>query len=141
AHDVLVVGDASEVVIDLELFFFFFQAEDGIRDLTVTGVQTCALPILPAAQTVDNVTVLNGVYSDAQALRGEADYTSHCAGCHADDLSGYQSILKGNRFMNEYREAPLYRLFEKMKTTMPRNAAGTLSDQTYIDILSYILKA
>src|SRR6266496_4557963 len=28
------------------LFFFFFQAEDGIRDLYVTGVQTCALPIL-----------------------------------------------------------------------------------------------
>src|SRR5205085_5872344 len=28
------------------VFFFFFQAEDGIRDLTVTGVQTCALPIL-----------------------------------------------------------------------------------------------
>src|SRR5207248_4798450 len=27
--------------------FFFFQAEDGIRDRTVTGVQTCALPILP----------------------------------------------------------------------------------------------
>src|SRR2546427_5182440 len=27
------------------LYFFFFQAEDGIRDLTVTGVQTCALPI------------------------------------------------------------------------------------------------
>src|SRR2546430_13733382 len=26
--------------------FFFFQAEDGIRDLTVTGVQTCALPIV-----------------------------------------------------------------------------------------------
>src|SRR5207248_8115117 len=29
--------------------FFFFQAEDGIRDRTVTGVQTCALPILLAA--------------------------------------------------------------------------------------------
>src|SRR5438270_6015396 len=29
-------------------FFFFFQAEDGIRDLTVTGVQTCALPIFTA---------------------------------------------------------------------------------------------
>src|SRR2546430_2277587 len=28
------------------IFFFFCQAEDGIRDLTVTGVQTCALPIL-----------------------------------------------------------------------------------------------
>src|SRR2546430_5348132 len=29
--------------------FFFFQAEDGIRDLTVTGVQTCALPISGSA--------------------------------------------------------------------------------------------
>src|SRR5436189_6203487 len=28
--------------------FFFFQAEDGIRDTSVTGVQTCALPIFPA---------------------------------------------------------------------------------------------
>src|SRR2546421_6629507 len=28
------------------IYFFFFQAEDGIRDLIVTGVQTCALPIL-----------------------------------------------------------------------------------------------
>src|SRR2546429_2942348 len=27
--------------------FFFFQAEDGIRDVAVTGVQTCALPIFP----------------------------------------------------------------------------------------------
>src|SRR5256886_7389522 len=32
-------------------FCFFFQAEDGIRDLTVTGVQTCALPILQAIAT------------------------------------------------------------------------------------------
>src|SRR2546426_4061033 len=30
------------------LIFFFFQAEDGIRDYKVTGVQTCALPISPA---------------------------------------------------------------------------------------------
>src|SRR5256885_6878207 len=30
----------------LLFFFFFFQAEDGIRDYKVTGVQTCALPIL-----------------------------------------------------------------------------------------------
>src|SRR5438445_12934505 len=29
------------------MFFFFFQAEDGIRDIGVTGVQTCALQILP----------------------------------------------------------------------------------------------
>src|SRR3989475_2423069 len=39
------------------ILFFFFQAEDGIRDLTVTGVQTCALPIWvlrrPAAPTFE----------------------------------------------------------------------------------------
>src|SRR6266516_5474242 len=34
------------------VFFFFFQAEDGIRDRTVTGVQTCALPIFFFATTV-----------------------------------------------------------------------------------------
>src|SRR5207237_7640446 len=31
------------------VFFFFFQAEDGIRDSSVTGVQTCALPIFQSA--------------------------------------------------------------------------------------------
>src|SRR5438270_9703785 len=33
--------------------FFFFQAEDGIRDLTVTGVQTCALPIYRLDDSLD----------------------------------------------------------------------------------------
>src|SRR5256886_8907750 len=33
------------VLCSIGVYFFFFQAEDGIRDLTVTGVQTCALPI------------------------------------------------------------------------------------------------
>src|SRR5690606_40780252 len=33
------------VLLTVHLFFFFFQAEDGIRDFHVTGVQTCALPI------------------------------------------------------------------------------------------------
>src|SRR5206468_4379607 len=35
---------ASDITL-FNFFFFFFQAEDGIRDLIVTGVQTCALPI------------------------------------------------------------------------------------------------
>src|SRR5690606_40892733 len=35
------------------VFFFFFQAEDGIRDFHVTGVQTCALPIYLHVLTVD----------------------------------------------------------------------------------------
>src|SRR3989337_3093984 len=39
------------VVVLVVVFFFFFQAEDGIRDATVTGVQTCALPIQAEGHT------------------------------------------------------------------------------------------
>src|SRR5436309_9465848 len=43
---ILSVGDMMA-----HLFFFFFQAEDGIRDFHVTGVQTCALPISSGTST------------------------------------------------------------------------------------------
>src|SRR2546430_5290613 len=39
------------------IYFFFFQAEDGIRDLTVTGVQTCALPISVTHPTLCRIQV------------------------------------------------------------------------------------
>ena len=39
------------------VFFFFFQAEDGIRDTSVTGVQTCALPILFVTPALGVVSV------------------------------------------------------------------------------------
>src|SRR5256886_5446510 len=53
-------------------FFFFFQAEDGIRDLTVTGVQTCALPICSHGTkrnvgSVISKTVRSGTGTFAQA--------------------------------------------------------------------------
>src|SRR5256885_9527516 len=41
----------------VKLSFFFFQAEDGIRDYKVTGVQTCALPILVYAGIVALIAV------------------------------------------------------------------------------------
>src|SRR3989454_4051267 len=64
----------------LYFFFFFFQAEDGIRDYKVTGVQTCALPILSGRneehaierQQLEHlvgeqqVTVVNGVERAAE---------------------------------------------------------------------------
>src|SRR5690625_778132 len=53
--------------------FFFFQAEDGIRDGHVTGVQTCALPILPAviealARAVDDIRADPTVAVEAAAV-------------------------------------------------------------------------
>src|SRR5207248_6140873 len=54
------------------VFFFFFQAEDGIRDRTVTGVQTCALPIsrnpLFAAQRMGQPRLYNASTSLAKNL-------------------------------------------------------------------------
>src|SRR5258707_9140299 len=45
-------------VIGVQTFVFFFQAEDGIRDIGVTGVQTCALPIY----SITPKTVIRGAY-------------------------------------------------------------------------------
>src|SRR2546427_8059427 len=50
------------------LSFFFFQAEDGIRDLTVTGVQTCALPISAFSRA-------------AQSMALPAAFSPCCPGC------------------------------------------------------------
>src|SRR3989442_2722928 len=41
--------------------FFFFQAEDGIRDADVTGVQTCALPILELREAILSAVAVSGI--------------------------------------------------------------------------------
>src|SRR5258706_9652106 len=53
-------------------FFFFFQAEDGIRDWSVTGVQTCALPISPRREKSTACRVAPGATRQAVlfSLRG-----------------------------------------------------------------------
>src|SRR6266852_8045963 len=53
------------------VFFFFFQAEDGIRDATVTGVQTCALPI-SALVLVSLGVLVRRVVADQQHSRAAA---------------------------------------------------------------------
>src|SRR5205085_4576302 len=49
-------------------FFFFFQAEDGIRDLTVTGVQTCALPIFAAVVSGSQYFIRTGWKINIRAM-------------------------------------------------------------------------
>ena len=48
------------VAVFIARYFFFFQAEDGIRDHCVTGVQTCGLPILPGVLATFN-TILKPI--------------------------------------------------------------------------------
>lgn len=100
-----------------------------------------AFNVVILAQSTDvPATVWQGVYTEAQASRGQSEYTTHCASCHRDDLSGYNDILRGRRFMEKYRESSLHLLFDKTKTTMPRGAPATLSDSVYVDIVAYMLK-
>src|SRR2546430_8824099 len=50
------------------IFFFFFQAEDGIRDLTVTGVQTCALPICQRQEEFAQQRIVTQSREDGEAV-------------------------------------------------------------------------
>ena len=53
-------------------FIFFFQAEDGIRDYKVTGVQTCALPILLLRQFTETINHIHQQTTAAEKIL--ADY-------------------------------------------------------------------
>src|SRR5256884_1102830 len=55
-------------------FFFFFQAEDGIRDVAVTGVQTCALPI---SLTVCHWQTVKAREAEVHAIGASADEARH----------------------------------------------------------------
>src|SRR2546430_14835728 len=77
-------------------YFFFFQAEDGIRDLTVTGVQTCALPIsFPQYNQVNAYQVTEG-YSRYNAAVFE--WTKRVTNGWGGRISYTYSILKDNQF-------------------------------------------
>ena len=86
-------------------------------------------------------TVWDGVYTADQAERGKTAYTQNCVGCHKPDLLGIEGSMKGEPFIERRREDNLETLFLDMKATMPRGNPGGLPDQTYADIISYLLKS
>src|SRR2546430_15751575 len=99
-------------------FFFFFQAEDGIRDLTVTGVQTCALPIcFFSAAAIGEFRVVEGAdgfNSDGDSRRTGCstgfDGSAGCAGVVAadDEESGrWPRILGSARTATMTRNAAI----------------------------------
>ncbi len=83
-------------------------------------------------------TVLDGVYTTAQANRGAAAYSRYCIGCHeGQDADGPE--LSGRVFMDRWREDSLDPLFMFIKTSMPGNTPGSLEDATVADLMAYIL--
>src|SRR5687768_1567302 len=71
------------------LFFFFFQAEDGIRDVAVTGVQTCALPIFEIVPAHTLQTIL---WAEADRMRSLA--------INQDNLKNQQEVVKNEVRVN-----------------------------------------
>jgi quinoprotein glucose dehydrogenase len=98
------------------------------------------VPLLFLANVACGQTVWDGVYTADQAKRGEAAYSQYCIRCHKADLLGIEGAMKGEPFMERRREDNLETLFLDMKATMPRGNPGGLPDQTYTDIISYLLK-
>ena len=94
-----------------------------------------------AAQTPTKKTILDGVYTTSQAARGKESFVMQCGACHSEDLSGKSApALKGDQFIKNWREYSLEALYSYIKENMPRGKEK-LTDNIYLDILSYILQA
>jgi mono/diheme cytochrome c family protein len=86
-------------------------------------------------------TTLDGVYTEAQAKRGEAVYTRVCAGCHQPDLSGdgQTPALTGKDFNMDWIDLSLGDLFERTRISMPADKPGSLAPADVADVIAFLL--
>ena len=85
-------------------------------------------------------TVAQGVFSAAQAKRGETAYVANCTLCHGPELKGAVGpMLTGDAFLTTWAGRPLSDLVEKIEKTMPPQAPGSISPQEAADITAFIL--
>ena len=87
-------------------------------------------------------TVWSGVYTEAQAYRGEKVADTTCIGCHGPGLDGGDSgpKLVGDVFLANWSSQPVSELFDWIRQAMPPEAAGTLSKEDTAAVVAYILK-
>jgi cytochrome c553 len=86
--------------------------------------------------------VWEGVYSEGQAERGAAAMTKSCIVCHAANLKGGPGVppLVGLEFRFGWEGRSLGELYEHLSATMPTGQPGSLSDQTYVDLIAELLR-
>lgn len=85
----------------------------------------------------------SGIYTEAQATRGQALYEARCASCHGLRLEGGSaSPLAGTRFLSKWAKGDktVDDLYFITHTQMPYGAGGTMTTQQYIDIVAYLLR-
>ena len=87
-------------------------------------------------------TVWSGVYTEAQAYRGEKVADTSCIGCHGSRLDGGDSgpKLVGGTFLGNWSSQSLAQLFDWLREAMPADAPGTLSKEDASAVVAYILK-
>ena len=109
----------------------------AVFSVIMAGVYASALVVLSAQAK----SVNEGVYSEAQAKRGEAVYKEQCAACHGDNLegSGPMPPLAGKDFLANWQGKPVADVFEKTQTSMPATAPGSLSAEQTADVIAYLL--
>jgi S-disulfanyl-L-cysteine oxidoreductase SoxD len=109
------------------------------RGVLTTGTLIALVSGLAHAQAPR--TVQDGVFTDAQAARGQAIYAKQCASCHGDALKGAQAPpLAGDVFLGNWRTQPLSELAGKIRNTMPADAPGQLTPQQTVDVVAHLLK-
>ena len=88
-------------------------------------------------------TTWDGVFTHAQAARGESLYQKQCGKCHGHTLDGdsVNPPLAGDEFRGNWTGQPLSNLFEKIQGTMPADHPGSLKREENADILAYVLSA
>ena len=107
------------------------------RYLTVAVVVLAAGFATALAQAP--ATVLDGVYTTAQAERGHVAYEKYCIRCH-EGLEADGPDLMAKAFLDRWREDKLEPLFTFIKTSMPGNRPGGLDDRAYADVMAYMLQ-
>lgn len=87
-------------------------------------------------------TVWDGVYTDAQATRGEQVYQDECTFCHLDDLMGdaFATPLIDDAFTFRWDGSSVGDLMTVIQVTMPADRPQTLSDEAVADVIAFLLK-
>ena len=85
----------------------------------------------------------DGVYLESQASRGGPVYAMTCEICHSPSLEGttIAPALIGEPFLEVWDGEVLSELLSLMMDTMPEDLPGSLSEQSYMDVLAYMLQA
>jgi mono/diheme cytochrome c family protein len=100
-----------------------------------------AVPAVAGAQTAPaKNTLWDGLYTDDQASRGNAVFSTTCANCHTLDSQGNRP-LSGKKFWDSYTQKTVGDLFTFIQKNMPNGNPGSLSEKTYADLLALVLKS